>query len=326
MKRPFRPAALAALCLTLALPVLRAGTEQDASSLTPVVAEKSSIPISQEFNIEGSYAAESLIRQGSIHDGNVDNINGHFDYVVSPQIKDGVLLRFGVDAERNSFGLPDNVSLPNTLMSTNLIIGVDYAATDKILVRVEAHPGLYSDFTRITGDDFDMPVQFGATYLYSKDLQIILGGQIDLKSNIPFVIIPGIRWQFADQWVLSLIPPKPQLQYEFSKALTLYFGAEIIDGTYHLNDQFGTNHARTTIPGQPNLNDKIVDFNEDRVGVGAVWKFMPNLSLDVSGGYIVYREFDIHSNKIGYNARDVMFHQNELGGAPYGEVGISGSF
>jgi len=327
MKRFPRAAALTALCLTPLITSLRAGTEQDASSLTPVVSEKSSIPISQEFNIEGSYGGGAQVKQGNLRLGDADIINSHFDYVVSPQVKDGVLLRFGVDAERNDFGFGDHaMPLPNTLMSTNLILGVDLALTDKILFRAELHPGLYSDFTRITGDDIDVPVQFGATYLYSKNLQFILGGEIDLKSNVPFILVPGVRWQFADEWVLSLIPPKPQLQYLLSKTVTLYVGADIIAGTYHLNDQFGDNHARTTVPGQPSLNDKIVDFNEDRIGVGATWKFMPNLNLDVSTGYIAYREFDVHENQIGFNHHSTSFHQNIGDGAPYGEVGISGSF
>jgi hypothetical protein len=324
--RPLQHLALGALSLTLALSVARAGTDQEAANLTPVESGPTSIPISQEFNVEGSYGGGVQTKQGNLREGDVTNANSHFDYVVSPQVKDGFLLRFGVDAERNDFGFDHAMPLPNVLESFNAIIGVDLALTDKILFRAELHPGIYTDGVDITTDDIDVPAQFGATYLYSKNLQIILGGQIDLKSNIPFIIIPGVRWQFADDWVLSLIPPKPQLQYEFSKALTLYVGADILDGTYHLNDQFGTDHASTTIPGQPSLNDKIVDFTEDRVGVGATWKFMPNLSLDVSTGYIVYREFDVHKNQIGFNEHSTTFHENIGDGAPYGEIGVSGSF
>jgi hypothetical protein len=324
--RSLSPLALTALCLALTLPGLRAGTEQDAKNLTPIQSEPTSIPISQEFLLEGSFDGGVQTKQGNLRLGDATNINSHFNYVVSPQVKDGVLLRFGIDGERDSFGLSNGMPLPNTLESLNAVIGVDLALTDKILFRAELHPGVYTDGVNITSDDIDVPVQFGATYLYSKNLQLILGGEIDLKSDIPFIIVPGVRWQFADQWVLSLIPPKPQLQYQFSKALTLYVGADIIAGTYHLNDNFGTNHGMTTVPGQPSLNDKIVDFNEDRVGVGATWKFRPNLSLDVSTGYVVYREFDVHKNEIGFGEHSTTFHENIGDGAPYGEIGISGSF
>jgi Domain of unknown function (DUF6268) len=283
-------------------------------------------PISQEFTMEGSYTGRSTTKQGNADLGGVSNINTHFNYVVSPQIKDGVLLRFGVDTERNSFSLFPGAPLPNTLQSVNAIIGTDLAFGDKIIVRAELHPGIYSDFVDLSGNDFDMPVQIGGTYLWSKDFQIIFGIQIDLKSNYPLIGLPGIRWQFADKWVLSAIPPKPQLQYELSNSLTLYAGAEILDGTYHLNDQFGSSHGHG--PGTTNsqLNNNIVDFTEVRVGPGFTWNFTPNLKLDVSGGYMPYREFDVHADRIGYDTHSTTFRTSIGDGAPYAEAGVSGSF
>ena len=328
MMSTLKPLSLLAISTVLGLTRLVAGpdsTVTQADSLTPTTAP-SSIPISQEFTIEGSYDGGVTTQQGNYRRGQVNEIYSHFNYVVSPQIKDGLLLRFGVDAERNSFGLPSQAPLPTTLQSVTAVIGVDYALNDKILLRVEAHPGLYSDFVDITTSDIDVPVQFGGTYLYSKDLQLILGGEIDLKSNIPFILAPGFRWQFADKWVLSAIPPRPQVQYELSNAVTLYAGAEILAGTYHLNDNFGDNHASVQTPGGGSLNGNIVDFTEARVGLGVTWKFTPNLNLDVSGGYVPYRQFDVHPDHIGYDISSTTFHNTIGEGAPYGELGIRGSF
>jgi opacity protein-like surface antigen len=175
-------------------------------------------------------------------------------------------------------------------------------------------------------NDFDCPVQIGGTYLYSSDLQFILGVQIDLKSNYPIIGLPGVRWQFADKWVLSAIPPKPQLQYELNNATTLYVGAEILGGTYHLNNDFGSNHGHGPNTNNSQLNNNIVDFTEFRVGAGATWKFLPNLSLDVSGGYMPYRDFEMHADKIGFDTHSTEFHNSLGDGAPYAEAGISGSF
>jgi hypothetical protein len=296
--------------------------------LAPTVAppEETNIPISQEFSMEGSYTGSSIVKQGNARLGGVSNINSDFNYVISPQIKDGLLLRFGFDTERNSFGLFPNAPLPNTLQSVNAIIGADMSIGDKTIVRVELHPGIYSDFVNVTGNDFDMPAQIGGTYLYSKDFQVIFGIQIDLKSNYPVIGLPGFRWQFADKWVLSAIPPKPQLQYEFNNALTLYVGAEILDGTYHLNDSFGTNHGHGPSTTNSQFNNNICDFTEVRVGAGVTWKFTPNLSLDISGGYMPYRDFDLHPDQIGFDVHDTSFHNDIGDGAPYAEAGISGSF
>jgi len=315
---------LLATVLSASLPAgLRAADAKD--SITPTTAPASDTPVSQEFSMETSYTGKSIMKQGSSSIGGVDNINSHFNYVVSPQLREGVLLRFGVDAERNSFGLPPAAALPNTLQSVNAIIGVDIAPSDQILLRAEAHPGIFSDFESVSGSDFDMPVQLGGTYLWSKDFQIIFGVQIDLKSSIPIIGAPGFRWQFADKWVLSAIPPKPQIQYQFDKSLTLYAGAEVLGGTYRVNNSFGSNHGHIT-PAENNLNGQIVDLTEIRVGAGFNWKFTPNLSLDISGGYMPYREFDFHEDHISFDHNDTTFHNNLGDGAPYAEVGLSGSF
>jgi hypothetical protein len=289
---------------------------------------ETNIPISQEFEIEGAYASGSELKQGNGHVGASDEIYGHGDYVLSPQVKDGLLLRFGVDAERFSFGLPNGAPLPNTLQSVNAIIGADIAVNDQILIRAEIHPGIYSDFVNVTSSDFDAPVQIGGTYLWSKDFQIIFGLQIDLKSNLPIIGLPGFRWQFADNWVLSAIPPNPQIQFELNKAVTLYVGAEILGGTYHLNDEFGDTHGHDgpTPNNSAPFNGHIMDYEEFRTGVGVTWKFTPNLSLDVSGGYVPYREYDVHPDHIGFTSENTTFHNNLGGGGGYSEVGIKGSF
>jgi opacity protein-like surface antigen len=325
MKLKLTPSLLIAACCSLSTLAAWSDPKDD---LAPTVAppEQTNIPVSQEFTMEGSYTGKSTTKQGSSDIGGVSNINSHFNYVVSPQIQDGFLLRFGVDTERNSFSLPSAAPLPNTLQSVNAIIGADFAYGEKIITRVELHPGIYSDFVNITGNDFDCPVQIGGTYLYSSDLQFILGVQIDLKSNYPIIGLPGVRWQFADKWVLSAIPPKPQLQYELNNATTLYVGAEILGGTYHLNNDFGSNHGHGPNTNNSQLNNNIVDFTEFRVGAGATWKFLPNLSLDVSGGYMPYRDFEMHADKIGFDTHSTEFHNSLGDGAPYAEAGISGSF
>jgi len=329
MKFNFIAALLVAGTGCLVTSGLRAGTPDPKDSITPVVSAPpaDNVPVSQEFLMQGSYAGNSTMKQGNATLGNQTDIHTHFNYVVSPQVKEGVLLRLGVDWERNSFGSVGGAPLPNTLQSVNAIIGCDFTVSNKIIMRVEGHPGIYSDWNGpITLNDFDMPVQIGGTYLYSKDLQFILGIQVDLKSDLPVVGLPGVRWKFADKLVLSAIPPKPQLHYEVNNSLTLYAGGELIGGTYQLSNNFGSAHGHGPNSGNSQMNNNVCDFAEFRVGPGVTWKFTPNMSLDVSGGYIPYRAFNMHSGKIGFDSNWTDFHNNIGSGAPYGEVGISGSF
>ncbi len=326
MKKLNLPSSLlvAACCSLSALSAWGDGKDD----ITPTIAppEETNIPISQEFTAEGGYAGKATTKQGSASIGGVGDEYGHFNYVISPQIKDGFLLRFGMDAERNSFDLPSAAPLPNTLQSVNAIIGTDLTLGDKIIMRAEIHPGIYSDFVSVGGNDFDCPFQLGGTYLYSKDFQIIFGLQVDLKSDFPVIGLPGFRWQFADKWVLSAIPPKPQLQYELSNTTTLYVGADILNGTYHVNNSFGTNHGHGQDTTNAQFNNNIVDFTEVRIGAGVTYKLTPNLTVDVSAGYMPYRDFAFHQDKIEFDTHETSFH-NDLGnGSPYAEAGISGSF
>ena len=328
MNQKFLSVLACAFLCPLASGILRADGKDDIAA--PVSAPvESHIPISQEFDVEGSYSSPSEFKQGRGHLGPVDNTYGHANYVISPQVQDGILLRFGVDAERNSFGLPNQSPLPNTLQSINAIIGADFAVTDQILLRAEVHPGIYSNFANVTSSDIDAPVQIGGTYLWNKNFQIIFGLQIDVRSNLPIIGLPGFRWQFADKWVLSAIPPRPQLQFELTNSLTLYAGAEILGGTYHLDDQFGTNHGHNgpgEVTNNSELNGNIADYAEIRTGLGFTWKFTPNVSLDVSGGYVPYREYDLHPDHIGFEVHSTSFHNNLGAGGGYAEVGIKGSF
>jgi hypothetical protein len=325
MNAKFAPLLLAAALGSLTFQGLRADSKDD---LSPTIAppQDNSLPISQEFDIDGGWSGRAQEKQGAAHLGDASNANSHFDYIVSPQIKDGLLLRLGVDAQRYSFALFPGAPLPNTLQSVNAVIGTDVSIGDKTIVRAEIHPGIYSDFVSVGGNDFDCPFQIGGTYLYNKDFQIIFGVQIDLKSNFPLIGAPGFRWQFADKWVISAIPPKPQLQYELNNAITLYVGADILAGTYHLNNNFGSSHGHGPATNNAQFNNNIADFTEVRIGPGVTWKFTPNLSLDFSAGWMPYRDIDLHQDKIGYDTHSTTF-KNDIGeGSFYGEAGIHGSF
>jgi len=327
MNAKFAPLLLAGAFTSLAALTLHA--DDPKNDLSPNIAppqQDASLPISQEFDVDGGWSGRTQVKQGNADLGTVSNVNSHADYIISPQIRDGLLLRVGVDAERDSFGLFPSAPLPNTLQSVNAVLGTDISIGDKTIVRAEIHPGLYSDFVNIGANDFDCPVQIGGTYLYNKNFQIIFGLQVDLKSDFPIIGLPGFRWQFADKWVISAIPPKPQLQYELNNATTLYVGADILAGTYHVNNDFGDNHGHGPSTTNAQFNNNIVDFTEIRVGVGCLWKFTPNLSLDVSAGYMPYRDFAFHQDKIDFDSHETSFHNNLGNGAPYAEAGISGSF
>ena len=266
--------------------------------------------ISYEINAEYGYVGEVRSKINSNDKGDVGEQSNIIHAVVSPRTKIG-LIRIGAEWQRYSFSLPRGSFLPNTLQSTSLVIGLDTQYNDSLLFRIEAQPGIYSDFYDVSSRDFNIPFIVGGTYLYSEDLQFILGISVDVNRNIPVFPGAGVRWKFAEKWVLNAIMPRPRLEYTLNNAVTLYTGADLRGGTYRVGENFGTS------AGNSRLNNAIVEYTEIRVSAGASWKVAPSATLEIETGCMAYREFDFHRADISLKTRSV---------APYGQVALSCRF
>lgn len=270
--------------------------------------------VSYELNSSDSFVGGAHTDFGDFKNaknGDVSEQSSQFHFVASPQLEEDVLLRLGADWQRYSFGLPAAAPLPNTLQSTALVVGADVQAFGSWLIRMEATPGFYSASNRFDGNDFNMPFTLGGSYIASADLQWIVGCEVDFHNR--YRVLPGVgmRWKFAEKWVLNAVLPTPRLEYSYSKALTLYTGADLRMQTYRLDGQFGAAH------GASSVNGDLVDYTEVRVGGGFAWKFTRSLTLELESGYMPCREFDYHHSN---------YNPETLNGAPYGQVSLGGRF
>ena len=170
-------------------------------------------PLTGEFTAEATYVGEGDVERGPRKAvRNFDEIDSDIHLVLTPRTKFGVL-RLGAEWERFSFGLPQNAALPNTLQSFSAIFGLDMQFSDSILVRVETQPGLYnSGLGHLFWDDFNMPFIIGGTYIFSPDLQLVLGVSVDVERTYPVVPAVGVRWKIGPQWLLDAVLPKPRLR------------------------------------------------------------------------------------------------------------------
>jgi hypothetical protein len=276
-----------------------------------------SATISQEIVSDNSFVGPAKSAQGNRNIGSVTELQNHARYVVSTKLRDDVLLRVGVDFERFSFGLPNRSPLPNTLQSTSLIVGADYNLNDQWTLRLEAAPGVYSDFNDISFSDVNAPITLGAAYAVNKDLQWFFGINADFRREYPVLPGVGVRWKFADQWTLMLLIPKPQIQYAVLPNLNLFLGADLKGGTYKVDQQYGTYHQNFGLVENRRLNNATVSYQEVRVGGGATWKINPAISLEAESGAMVMRTFDFYD-------QDFKVHAN--GVAPYGRLGVKAEF
>jgi Domain of unknown function (DUF6268) len=265
-----------------------------------------------EYTAEDTYVGGGDVQRGpnkSVRD--FDENDSIIHLVLTPRTKLGVL-RFGVEWERFSFGLPDHAALPDTLQSVSLVMGLDMQFSDSIIVRVEGQPGVYdSEFDNLGWDNFNFPFLIGGTYIYSPNLQFVLGVSVDVERKYPVIPAAGIRWKIAPQWLLDAVMPTPRLQFEMSKEVSLYVGANVKQTSYRVDDDFGDAN------GIPKLNHAILTYSEVRTGGGFDWKISPIVTFTGEVGYQPYRNFDFYRAEVRY-------HQD--GGAPYGMISLHGAF
>jgi hypothetical protein len=176
---------------------------------------------------------------------------------------------------------------------------------------VEAQPGFYSASSEILGSSFNVPLIIGGSYLYSKDLQLVLGVSIDATRKYPVLPGGGVRWQINHNWLLNAVLPKPRLELKISKRLTAYLGGDVEEAAYRTDENFGRAQGRSE------LSSSWIDFTEVRAGGGAVWDIAAEVKLELEAGALFYRQLDYHKAGVDLHSSDT---------APYGHIGFSAKF
>jgi len=262
-----------------------------------------------EYSAEVTYVGEADVRRGRRLVSDFDESDMILRFVATPRTKIGVL-RLGLEWERFSFGFPALTALPNTLQSTNFVIGLDTQFSDSILARLEIQPGVYGT-NNLDLDTLNVPILIGGTYIYRPDLQFVLGISLDFERQYPVLPGAGLRWKMNRQWVLNAVLPKPRLEFNAYKDLQLYLGANIKDTNFRMDDRFGRSH------GIPRLDNAVLTYSEVRTGVGFDWRISPIVTLTAEAGYEPYRTFDFYRASVRYH---------EDGSAPYGMISLHGAF
>lgn len=268
----------------------------------------STFSFSGEFVVDETYVGNGDVQRGQHVLRDFDESDTLLRFVLTPRIKLGVL-RIGVEWERFSFGFSDRAPLPDTLQALSLVIGLDTQLSDSILLRLQAQPGFYGtdDFE---SEDVNVPFVIGGTYIYSPNLQFVLGIGVDVERKYPVLPGGGVRWKIARQWVLDAVLPSPRLEYQLNKDLALYAGGTVKETNFRVEDHFGNTR------GIPRLNQAVLTYGEIRTGAGADWKVSSIMTL-AETGYQPYRDFDFYRANVRY-------HQDD--GAPYGTISVHGEF
>ncbi len=311
MKTRVRPLYAAQVCACLFFFGLGKAT-LNAQGAFKTVSGSSASALSYELDAESSFFGSGAANAGSTNFGDITEISSSASFVLSAQVRDTVLLRLGIEWQRYSFDPEALAPVPDSIQGLDLAIGADLQVSPAVLLRIEAHPGIYSEFRNVSWQDFNVPFEVAATYFVSSDLLFIGGIYVDVNSNLPVFPIVGIHWKVSDKWVLEGIAPRPQIQYLLSDRVTLFAGADLREATFRVDSQFGQTR------GIPKLNDAILDYFEIRAGAGLTWKVFKNVNLDLEGGCTPYRRFE-YPRADGYKVKS-----EDL--VPYIRIGLSAKF
>jgi len=298
----------ALISLLVAIPAMadEKSIQEFSAGATP---ETSTFSLSGEYLVEGTYVGNGDVVRGPHEVRNFDESDILLRFVLTPRIKLGVL-RLGAEWERFSFGFSGRAPLPDTLQAVSLVLGIDTQLSDSILLRFQAQPGFYGT-DHFESQDVNIPFVIGGTYIYSPDLQLVLGIGVDIERKYPVLPGGGVRWKIARQWLLNAVLPTPRLEFQLNKDLTFYAGGTVKETNFRVGDNFGSTR------GIPRLNQAVLTYGEIRTGAGADWKVSPVITLSAEAGYQPYRDFDFYRANVRY-------HQD--GGAPYGTISVHGEF
>lgn len=283
------------LCASMALTFLVA---------SKLMAQTSSY--SGNLELSHSISAGSDLRLGTVALGDLESQYSRIRYLGSFNPDASVSWGVGVDYTRWDFGRPAGAPLPANVGAVSIPLSARWNIDSHWQAFGELSPGIYSDFVDVRSEDFNAPFLGGIAYSFSRDLQVFFSISLDGRRDIPVVGGPGVRWRFAEAWTLQLTLPRPQIQFRPSENWMFHVGGEIVGGTYHLHESFGTDRGDAALDGQ------FVNYREIRAGGGVVWGDRKGLNVAAEAGWMIDRRFVFDDIRRQYNGDGAIYGRLSL--------------
>jgi len=276
---------LACICLTVGAGTAIAGTSTGKSTVNPTE------PVSlDELTLDESYVFSSPIQFAGKKVGNGDELHSSFDYLRRFPIKGSWYFQTGITYERFDFGgriSSPMGTLPDTLQTANIPIGVAYIVEDRAGFLLQVRPGVNFEHDVNTGG-FDIPVEIGGYIPIKKDkFYIVYGLGTSILRQYPAIPTVGILWVINDDLQLYGYAPEPKLVYNVRDNLTVWIGGEVLEGS------FRTDSGSAPASGK-SINGTVVDYSEYRAGLGVTYTPVENWDINFAAGYTLERDFDFY--------------------------------
>lgn len=297
---------LACGCLLVGAVPAIAGTPTGKSTVNPTE------PVSLDvLTLDESYDFSSPIRFASKKVGNGDELHSSFDYLRRFQIKGSWYFQTGITYERFDFGGHINSptgTLPDTLQTANMPIGIAYLVEDRAGFLFQVRPGVNFEHN-VNSGCFDIPVEIGGYIPIKKDkFYIVYGLGTSILREYPAIPTVGILWVINDDFQLYGYAPEPKLVYNVKDNLTVWIGGEV------LQSSFKTDSASAPASGGSSINGTVVDYTEYRAGLGVTYTPIKHWDINFVAGYSLERDFDFYRANKDYTADPAPYLRFQLNG------------
>ncbi len=170
------------------------------------------------------------------------------------------------------------LALPNQVASAQLGLQWLWRGPEAWALRLSAHPGIYSDWRDLSGDDLFVP--FGADVIWSPHPQVSLLAGVEIFPGYRRDFDPrlGLRWLIHESLVLDLFYPESRLTFTPNLEWEVYAGAGMYpDREWRLRSQ---DERRRLI------------LDENRLFAGFSLLLLNDLRVRVEGGEVFGRQLD----------------------------------
>ena len=202
-------------------------------------------------------------------------------------LKEEYMVVSGINIEVNDFKFNDIENVDLTTYSISVPFVTAYKINDDFTLMANISLGVYSDFKKITLDDFKFS-WFGLCQYNVSDSVELYGGVAYNRSFGKDSIYPlvGLNWKINDSWYLGLVFPRPFIAYQASESLLLYAGMGPAGGEWNVENP---------IDSQDEENYNFY-FSGYRVGCGVEYDINKHITMYLNVGSTMLRDYEIEND------------------------------
>lgn len=238
--------------------------------LEAIITEEKVPEVTQQID---AYIRYIPSRKADAQGGKIGIIESNAEYDYEFKLFRKLPVEFSLSQQYISIKNSTAVELPAHLvaLTAGLEFTLPFFTVDKTYLRLALNPSFYGDDWNFHSSSFRIPTQ--AFLIYQPDSRWTFIGGVAVYPDFEDIVLPivGFIYKPNDRLVFNIVPRRPNISYSLNDKITLFAEA----GTA-LNSEFEV--------AKDNLKNVVLDYNENRLGVGIKYQFNKFIWSSVSAG------------------------------------------